>query len=61
MSQLFASTANEFDILENVCNMEEWRQQKAFNEWRHKKSSQVDQGSQEEVVRVKERVSLFSV
>lgn len=58
MNQLFTSLTNEFDSLENVRNMEDWNQLKAFNKWRHKNSSRIDDDDcKAEVVRVKERVS----
>lgn len=58
MSQVLGSLANEFEYLENVRNLEDWSLRKAFNEGRHDASAAQADDGQEEVVRVKERVSL---
>ena len=57
MSQVYSSLANELECLDNIRNLEEWSQKKAFTEWRHNVTSKKREERKDEVVRVKERVN----
>lgn len=59
MSQVFSSLTNELQCLDNVRNLEEWSQKKAFTEWRHNVTSKKEEERKDEVVRVKERVKNY--
>ena len=63
MSQVLLSGEYFFESLDEVSKLEDWnqdwRQEKAFNEWRHTLRSEKTPEFNQEVSRVKERVIII--
>ena len=59
MSQVFNSLSGEFfESLDEVSKLEDWAVEKAFDEWRHTLRTEKSPEFNQEVSRVKERVTL---